>query len=72
MAVRRRGLPAFLFYRTRIGMAMRAVVDDRELARSTAADPDRVAQLSWAIGSMLAALAGILLAPLAQPRTSSC
>jgi branched-chain amino acid transport system permease protein len=50
--------------RTRIGVAMRAVVDDRNLAGLTGARPDRVSQLSWAIGASLAALAGILLAPI--------
>jgi branched-chain amino acid transport system permease protein len=53
-----------LFTRTRIGIAMRAVVDDRDLAALYGAAPARVAQLSWALGSSLAALAGILLAPL--------
>jgi branched-chain amino acid transport system permease protein len=53
-----------LLYRSSIGVAMRAVVDDPELASMTGADPDRVAAMSWAIGAMLAGLAGILLAPL--------
>jgi len=53
-----------LLFRTRIGIAMRAVVDDRELAALNGGAPERVAQLSWALGAMLAALAGILLAPL--------
>lgn len=53
-----------LFYRTRLGIAMRAVVDDPELASLNGADPDRVSAASWAIGAQLAALAGILLAPL--------
>jgi branched-chain amino acid transport system permease protein len=53
-----------LFYRTRLGIAMRAVVDDPELAGLNGADPDRVSMASWAIGASLAALAGILLAPL--------
>jgi branched-chain amino acid transport system permease protein len=53
-----------LFYRTRLGVAMRAVVDDPELAGLNGADPDRVSMASWAIGAQLAALAGILLAPL--------
>ena len=52
------------FYRVRLGIAMRAVVDDPELASLNGADPDRVAAASWAIGSMLAGAAGILLAPL--------
>src|SRR5256885_5273921 len=53
----------FLFYRTRTGIAMRAVVDDPELAALNGATPARIAQLSWATGAILAGLAGILLAP---------
>jgi branched-chain amino acid transport system permease protein len=53
-----------LFSQTRIGIAMRGVVDDPDLAAMAGASPARVQQLSWALGSMLAALAGILLAPL--------
>jgi branched-chain amino acid transport system permease protein len=53
-----------LFYRTRLGIAMRAVVDDPELASLNGAAPDRVSAASWAIGASLAGLAGILLAPL--------
>ncbi|MEY2397621.1 MAG: hypothetical protein QOJ00_795 [Actinomycetota bacterium] len=56
-------LRLFLF-RTRIGIAMRAVVDDPELAALNGASPDRVAAVSWALGASLAGLAGILLAPL--------
>ena len=52
-----------LFYRTRTGVAMRAVVDDRDLTALNGANPSRVSALSWALGTMLAALAGILLAP---------
>ena len=51
-----------LFSRTRAGITMRAVVDDRELTARSGASPARVAQLSWAIGASLAALAGILIA----------
>jgi branched-chain amino acid transport system permease protein len=53
-----------LFSKTRIGIAMRGVVDDPDLAAMAGASPARVQQLSWALGSGLAALAGILLAPL--------
>ncbi|HUR51380.1 MAG TPA: ABC transporter permease [Mycobacteriales bacterium] len=53
-----------LFSQTRIGIAMRGVVDDPDLAAMAGASPARVQQLSWALGSGLAALAGILLAPL--------
>jgi branched-chain amino acid transport system permease protein len=57
------GLRLF-FSRTVLGIAMRAVVDDRDLAALAGTYPARVAQLSWALGAALAALAGILLAPL--------
>jgi branched-chain amino acid transport system permease protein len=53
----------FLLFRTRVGVAMRANVDDRTLALLNGARPDRVAIYSWAIGSSLAALGGILIAP---------
>jgi branched-chain amino acid transport system permease protein len=53
-----------LFARTRIGIAMRGVVDDPDLAAMAGASPARVQQLSWALGASLAGLAGILLAPL--------
>ena len=49
--------------RPRIGIAMRAAVDDRPLASLNGARPDRVSMLSWAIGTSLAALGGILIAP---------
>ncbi|MDX6278103.1 MAG: branched-chain amino acid transport system permease protein livM [Nocardioidaceae bacterium] len=48
---------------TRIGTAMRASVDNPELLQLYGGRPDVVAALAWAIGSSLAALAGILLAP---------
>jgi branched-chain amino acid transport system permease protein len=52
------------FYRTRPGIATRAVVDDRELSALTGARPARYAQLGWAMGCALASIAGILIAPL--------
>lgn len=52
--------------RTRIGIAMRAVVDDRNLIALNGARPDRISMLSWAMGSVLAATAGILIAPSLQ------
>jgi branched-chain amino acid transport system permease protein len=57
------GLRLF-FVRTRLGIAMRAVVDDPDLTALAGIKPERVSQLSWAMGSSLAALAGVLLAPL--------
>jgi branched-chain amino acid transport system permease protein len=55
-----------LLYRTRVGVAMRACVDDRSLAMLNGARPDNVAKLSWAVGTSLAALAGVLIAPTLQ------
>src|SRR3954471_12050874 len=52
-----------LFTKTRVGMTMRAVVDDRDLTARSGASPARTAQLSWAIGASLSALAAILIAP---------
>lgn len=52
-----------LLHRTRVGVAMRANVDDRSLSLLNGARPDRVALLSWALGSTLAAIGGILIAP---------
>jgi branched-chain amino acid transport system permease protein len=49
---------------TRIGIAMRAVVDDRNLARLNGENPNLASAASWVVGCMLAALAGILLAPI--------
>jgi len=53
----------FLLFNTRLGVAMRAVVDNRELAALAGARPDVVSGFSWALGCALAALAGILIAP---------
>ena len=56
------GLRVFL-YRARIGMAMRAVVDDPMLAGLAGARPVVLSRASWIIGFELAALAGILIGP---------
>ena len=55
------GLRLFL-YGSRTGVSMRAVVDNRSLARLNGARPERASAVSWALGCSLAALAGILLA----------
>jgi branched-chain amino acid transport system permease protein len=52
-----------LLYRTRIGVTMRATVDDRRLLSLHGGRPDRTSLASWAIGAALAGLAGVLLAP---------
>lgn len=53
-----------LFNRSRLGLQMRAVVDDSELAGTSAIPYARVSAVAWIIGSMLAAISGVLLAPL--------
>jgi len=55
-----------LLYRTRVGVAMRAVVDNRSLVALTGGRPAALSTLSWALGASLAALAGILIAPQLQ------
>ena len=52
-----------LFRRTRIGTVMRGVVDDRELMELHGINPRLATAFSWGLGSALAALAGILIAP---------
>lgn len=52
-----------LLFRSRLGVAMRAVVDNRTLAGLAGAKPDIVSSVAWSIGAMLGALAGILIAP---------
>lgn len=42
---------------------MRSVVDSRELAELTGARPNVISSSAWALGSMLAGLGGILIAP---------
>ncbi|WNM31915.1 ABC transporter permease [Streptomyces sp. Li-HN-5-11] len=53
----------FLLHRTRAGTEMRASVDDRALAGLTGADPLRAGRLAWVLGIQLAAVGGILIAP---------
>ena len=52
-----------LFRHTRIGVAMRAVVDNRELCAVKGLNPNVVTATSWAMGASLAGLAAILIAP---------
>ena len=57
------GLGLFL-RRARLGVAMRAVVDDPELVALAGAKPYRLSQMGWVLGFALAAVAGVLIAPL--------
>ncbi|HET7487225.1 MAG TPA: ABC transporter permease [Acidimicrobiales bacterium] len=52
----------WLLHRTRTGTAMRAVVDDPALAALNGAPTTGIARASWVAGSVLAAVAGVLVA----------
>lgn len=49
-----------LLQRTRIGKAMRAVADNRDLAESSGIDVQRVIRIVWIAGGGLAGLGGVL------------
>ncbi|HYN34366.1 MAG TPA: ABC transporter permease [Ilumatobacteraceae bacterium] len=51
-----------VMYRTRLGVTMRATVDDRRLLMLNGGRPDHASMASWGIGCGLAGLAGVLLA----------
>jgi branched-chain amino acid transport system permease protein len=55
-----------MFRVTRLGVAMRAVVDSPDLLAMAGGRPVRVQQASWALASSLAGLAGILIASILQ------
>jgi branched-subunit amino acid ABC-type transport system permease component len=53
----------FVFFRaSRLGVAMRGVVDDPDLLSMSGTPPTGVRQASWVIGSVFAALSGVLFA----------
>jgi branched-subunit amino acid ABC-type transport system permease component len=54
-------LVALMLQRTRIGKAMRAVADNRDLAASSGINVNRVILVVWMMGGALAALGGVLL-----------
>ena len=49
-----------MLYRTRIGISMRAVVDDRSLVQLNGGRPYRSSMMAWSIGASLAAISGVL------------
>ncbi len=51
-------------YRTKVGLAMRAIEEDEETARMVGVNANRVAAFSVALGFALAALAGAFVAPI--------
>lgn len=58
-------LLAILFYRTRFGMQIRAVMQDKEMAAAFGINADRVYMITFALGAGLAGLAGSLFGVLA-------
>ncbi len=54
----------YLYFRyARVGVAMRAVVDDPDLVNIMGTNPIRVRQWAWIIGTVFAAMSGVLLVP---------
>ena len=53
-----------LFGRTDLGLRMRAVVESSRMAELHGVNSERVSMASWALSSLLAGLAGVLVAPL--------
>jgi len=53
-----------LFRWTSLGLRMRAVVESPRMAELNGIDAERVSMVSWMLSSLLAGLAGVLLAPL--------
>lgn len=58
-----------LFFRSRMGIAMRATAFDQETARAQGIGVGRVFMIAWAIGAVLALLAGVFISM--YPRRSS-
>lgn len=57
------GLLLFVLSRTRMGISMRAVVEDDELVALCGTKPREVRRFAWFIGCLMATVAGVLLAP---------
>ena len=53
-----------LFRATNLGLRMRAVVESPRLAELSGVDSERVSMAAWMLSSVLAGLAGVLVAPL--------
>jgi len=51
----------FLMKRTKLGKAMRAVADNKDVAMTVGINPERIYTYTFAIGSFLAGVAGILI-----------
>lgn len=60
------GTCVYVLARTRFGVDLRAVVQNRTMAEALGIDTKRVSRIAFAAGSALAAIAGVLVAPLAS------
>jgi branched-chain amino acid transport system permease protein len=58
------GLVWFLLYRTRLGRAIRAVAQDRDTAAMSGINAEQIFMVTMGISAALAAIAGVLIAPL--------
>jgi branched-chain amino acid transport system permease protein len=58
----------FLYNRTRLGLAMRACMENRDAARLMGIDTARIVMVSFGLAALLGALAGVAVAPLTQTR----
>jgi urea transport system permease protein len=56
----------WLMRRTRLGLEVRAVTQNRPMAASMGIDPDRIAMLTFGIGSGIAGIAGVAIGLFAQ------
>jgi branched-chain amino acid transport system permease protein len=61
---------ALMMHFTQTGLRMRAVAESPRMVELAGIDADRVGALTWALSSVLAGLAGVLLAPLFASLTS--
>ena len=57
------GTLSYFFRHFRMGIAMRAVVDDPDLIDMSGESPTRVRRWAWVIGTVFATVAGLLIAP---------
>ena len=63
----------YLFFRwSRLGVAMRAVVDNPDLVNISGTNPLRVRRWAWVIGTMFAAMSGLLLGAPPSGSASRC
>jgi branched-chain amino acid transport system permease protein len=60
------GLSTLMFARTRVGLDLRAMLQNRTMAEALGIDTKRLGRMAFCAGSALAATAGALVAPLAS------